>query len=102
MIALSEVDKALVVSVLSQHLGAARIIVFGSRANGNHKPYSDLDIAIDAAVPADFGWRELANLREDFEESDLNFRVDVVNYQNLNPTFKKIVDQTGQLFITTN
>jgi hypothetical protein len=46
--------------------------VFGSRAGGRARRYSDLDLAIDAGRPLTFD--EFARLAEAFRESDLPYR----------------------------
>jgi uncharacterized protein len=56
--------------------GSFQAWVFGSRATGRARPYSDLDILIVRAKPLD--WRERADLCVAFEASDLPFRVDIV------------------------
>ena len=58
--------------------------VFGSRATGRARPYSDLDILIPSPVPLD--WRARADLQDAFEASNLPFRVDVVEEARLAPT----------------
>jgi predicted nucleotidyltransferase len=57
--------------------------VFGSRATGHARPFSDLDILIDA--PQALDWRARADLADAFEASDLPFRVDVVETSRLSP-----------------
>jgi uncharacterized protein len=58
--------------------------VFGSRATGRARPYSDLDILISSPTPLD--WRARADLQDAFEASNLPFRVDVVEEARLAPT----------------
>jgi type I restriction enzyme S subunit len=50
---------------------------FGSRVEGGAKDHSDLDLAIvsDTALSID----EIGRLREAFAESDIPFRVDIVD-----------------------
>ena len=57
--------------------------VFGSRATGRERPYSDLDILISSSTPLD--WRARADLQDAFEASNLPFRVDVVEEARLAP-----------------
>ena len=57
--------------------------VFGSRATGRARPYSDLDILISSPTPLD--WRARADLQDAFEASNLPFRVDVVEESRLAP-----------------
>jgi predicted nucleotidyltransferase len=58
--------------------------VFGSRATGRARPYSDLDILISSPTPLD--WRARADLQDAFEASNLPFRVDVVEEARLAPS----------------
>jgi predicted nucleotidyltransferase len=53
----------------------AAIWCFGSRARGNHQPFSDLDLMIDAA--ADFA-KEIGDLNEALIESNFPYKVDIV------------------------
>ncbi len=64
------------VDVAELPVGGFQAWVFGSRATGRARQYSDLDILIARAKPLD--WRERANLCDAFEASDLPFRVDIV------------------------
>ena len=53
-----------------------RPVIFGSRATGQARRYSDLDIGL-AGEPLD--QQQLLRLVDELEESDLPIRVDVVN-----------------------
>ena len=57
--------------------------VFGSRAKWTAKTHSDLDLALkrDAPLPSSL----LAELAEAFSESDLPFKVDVVDWRAVGP-----------------
>jgi uncharacterized protein len=57
--------------------------VFGSRATGHARPFSDLDILI--SKPHKLDWRARADLTDAFEASNLPFRVDVVEESRLTP-----------------
>jgi predicted nucleotidyltransferase len=80
---------ALVKAILTKHLADnAKIYVFGSRARGNARKFSDLDLAIDyqgKEVPAPIH----AELAYDFEDSDLPFKVDIVDLNSISDNFKK-------------
>lgn len=75
-------------------------IIYGSRAMGNFKPYSDIDIALkgekltERAVNALFTFLNHAAPR-------FPYKVDVLNYHELsNEELKKHIDEYGQaLFI---
>lgn len=61
----------------------AKVWVFGSRATGRARPYSDLDILINSTMP--LSWQARADLQDAFEASNLPFRVDVVEESRLAP-----------------
>lgn len=63
--------------------------VFGSRVAGSSKPSSDLDLALVSESPVEVAKR--AALSVAFEESDLPFRVDVVELQQLPPSMRESV-----------
>lgn len=77
--------------ILQQHLPNATIWAFGSRVVGNARKYSDLDLAI-LNHPA-LNLLQLANLKEAFSESNLPFRVDIVEWGQLDNNFQKIIKQ---------
>jgi|GEM_PF-314565 len=69
--------------------GTVTIYVFGSRARGTVKKAADLDLAIDAGrklTP-----REEAELKEKFEESDLPYKVDIVDLRAVSDAFADII-----------
>jgi predicted nucleotidyltransferase len=60
--------------------------LFGSRAKGDPKPYSDLDLALKGRERLSLV--ELAELAEALSESDLPFKVDVVELRTAGPTLQ--------------
>ena len=68
-----------------------RIYVFGSRANGKARRASDLDLAIDAGRPLTL--EERAAMAEAFSESDLPYKVDVVDMHNIDEAFLAVVER---------
>lgn len=54
----------------------ASVAVFGSRATGRARPFSDVDLLITR--PATLTWQQRVDLHDAFEASTLPFRVDLV------------------------
>src|SRR5262245_58534203 len=82
--------KDLVMNILRANLPpTAKVWVFGSRATGRARRYSDLDLAIDVgrALTLD----ELAVLSEAFADSDLPYRVDLVDWQNVEGNWRQAI-----------
>ncbi len=72
-------------------LPTAQVYVFGSRARGTTKRAADLDLAIDAgrALTA----QESLELWDQFEQSDLPYKVDVVDLHTIKPEFKSMIER---------
>lgn len=75
--------------ILAEYVGDCEVRTFGSRVNGSAKKHSDLDVAIVA--PHKITRRTKMLLKEAFEESDLPFRVDVIDYNAASVEFRAII-----------
>ena len=62
-------------------------MAFGSRVKSTHKEYSDLDLCYQADTPDSV----IATLMDDFEQSDLPFKVDIVAWKRCSPEFQQII-----------
>ena len=67
--------------------------MFGSRASGTAKEYSDLDIAIMGDEPLSL--RVVSALDEALGESDLPFKVDIVEWARIDEGFRRIIRGHG-------
>ena len=89
-IALSAEEHRIVLAILGAILpSAASVWAYGSRATGRAGRFSDLDLAIDAGRPLSVD--EAARLREAFTESDLPFRVDLLDWQTADENFRRTI-----------
>ncbi len=85
------IDRNLVVALLHKHLPEkTRVWVFGSRAKGTARKYSDLDLLID--IGEKLPEQTKTELAVDFEESELPYKVDVVDWNNISDEFKEIIE----------
>lgn len=73
---LTDVQRATLRRVLDATIPGARVAVFGSRATGRTRPFSDVDLLI--LKPSPLPWAHRLALLDALEASDLPFRVDVV------------------------
>lgn len=82
---------AIVREILREHVPRCRVWAFGSRATGKAKRFSDLDLAIecDQPISIDLG----AALAEAFSESDLPWKVDIVDLSTVDPSFRKLIER---------
>jgi predicted nucleotidyltransferase len=84
---MSEDHAGIVRGVLHAHLPeGARAFVFGSRAHGDARRYSDLDLAIEWDRP--LGLDLLGRIAEALSESDLPYKVDIVDLATTDPAFR--------------
>ena len=79
----------IVKKILSETAPNCEARVFGSRVNGNPKDYSDLDIAL--ASSERLSLNTLGKIEEAFEESDIPFRVDILDWNALSPEFQELI-----------
>ena len=78
-------------SVLEKHVPQYAVWAFGSRAKWTAKDYSDLDLAVITEKPLPLGVS--SGLSEDFSESDLPWKVDVVDWATTSDSFRKIITE---------
>lgn len=86
---LTPAQRAEVQAILRRHLPHVQAWVFGSRATGRARPFSDLDILL--TQPASLTWDQRARLRAEFEASELPFTVDLLEAQQLKGEFAERV-----------
>ena len=75
--------------ILHAHVPRHPVWAFGSRARSQAKPHSDLDLAIITDQPLPLSTQ--AALAEAFSESDLPWRVDVVDWSTTREAFREII-----------
>jgi predicted nucleotidyltransferase len=82
--------RRLVLNILRANLlQSTKVWVFGSRATGRAGRYSDLDLAIDACRPLTLD--EIAGLAEAFSDSDLPYKVDLVDWHGIEDRWRQII-----------
>ncbi|HNC53600.1 MAG TPA: restriction endonuclease subunit S, partial [Accumulibacter sp.] len=81
----------IVSDILRKHVPQYAVWAFGSRAKWTAKQYSDLDLAVitDKPLPLEVS----ASLTDDFSESDLPWKVDVVDWATTSESFRKIIER---------
>lgn len=82
---------SIVRNILQQHAAGHEVWAFGSRAKGTAKPYSDLDLAIITTEPLSLA--QSAALADAFADSELPWRVDLVDWANTDLAFRRIIER---------
>lgn len=81
----------IVKSILQKHVPQHEVWAFGSRAKWKAKEYSDLDLAVITDKPLSLELN--ARLSDDFSESDLPWKVDIVDWATTREAFRKIIEK---------
>ena len=83
-----------ILSIVRRTMGNTHgtVFLFGSRARGNSRPTSDIDMAVSLKSPAG---TLISRLRENFENSTIPFTVDVVDLGSCDPVLEEEVEREG-------
>jgi predicted nucleotidyltransferase len=84
-------ELRIVRDILCKHVPEREVWAFGSRVRGTARRYSDLDLAIITDTPLSFDVS--GAMKEDFSESDLPFRVDILDWAVTQANFRAIVER---------
>lgn len=91
IVQLGQTERERVLALVARRIPGATIRVYGARSREKKvRDSSDLDLAVDAGRKLEL--EELAELREDFRESDLPFSVDVVDLHAMDAGFRTLVE----------
>ena len=100
MISVSSKEFEIIKNILNSYIKKGKVYAFGSRYKNNNRKFSDFDIAIDMGEKLSFEFLNI--LKDAFEESDLPYRVDIIDYNNISDKFKKIIDGGNEIIYNAN
>ena len=88
-------DFEIAARVIRSHLAGknVRVLPFGSRARGDSRIWSDIDVAVQTNPLFPAG--SLSALREALEESSCLLNVDVVDFNDANAAMRESIDREG-------
>ena len=84
-------DLATVLAILDAHVPELEVWAFGSRVTGRPRRTSDLDLVLVTETPLPPA--RMADLRDAFSESDLPFKVDLVDWAATKEIFREIIQK---------
>lgn len=85
------IDK--LIAVFEQNSKVDKALVFGSRAMGNYRPDSDIDIALKGQ---DLNTDDIIAMSVAFEEKGITHKIDLINYDTIKePDLKEHIDRVG-------
>jgi len=97
---ISPKDLKTVINILNKHVPEYEVRAFGSRAKWTANDSSDLDLVImtDKPLPT----IKMAELKDDLSESDLPFKVDILDWADTKESFRKIIEKKTELIKNKN
>ncbi len=90
---IAEKEINIIKGIILKYIPDAEVRIFGSRVKGTNSESSDIDIAIISKDKINFS--TLGKIKIDFEESELPYRVDIIDYNSIDENFKKIIDSNS-------
>ena len=88
---INPIDLKTVQQILREKVPELEVRVFGSRASWTARETSDLDLVLMTKEPLDIS--RMAKLKESFSESNIPFRVDIVDWADTSENFRKIIEK---------
>ena len=94
---ISNKSYQLIVSALSKYSEIEEVVIFGSRAKGNFKTASDIDLAIKGKDCSELLAMKINAYVN--EELPVPYYVDIIDYNELsNKNLKEHIDRVGRIF----
>lgn len=82
-----------IISIFEEHSKVDKAYVFGSRAKGNYRPDSDIDIAIKGQ---ELTTDDIISMAVAFEADGVTYKIDLIDYNNIKePELKAHIDRVG-------
>jgi predicted nucleotidyltransferase len=76
-----------------------KVILFGSRARGDYRQTSDIDIAIKFRTDNN----KIYNIKEDIENQNIIYTFDIIDYDKVqNQKLKEYIDNEGEIIFLSN
>jgi predicted nucleotidyltransferase len=92
---LSDQDRQKITSVFQQFPEIERIVIYGSRAKGTHRPASDIDLTIMNAL----NWSTFLAIENALDDLLLPYQIDLsLNRQIENPDLLEHIQRVGVIF----
>ena len=91
---LPEDDLRKLCGVFERYRQVQKVILYGSRAKGNFKPGSDIDITLKAQLDGE----TFSQIQTELDDLLLPYQIDISLYDQLqNPELRSHIDRIGQV-----
>jgi predicted nucleotidyltransferase len=89
-----------ILGIINRFIPGCEVRVFGSRFKHTAKRHSDLDLILVADKRIDF--KLLWKAKESLEESDIPFRVDIIDWNAISAEFKRSIGSEYEVIQKAN
>ena len=93
---ISNEQRDFILQTIRKEFPDSKVLAFGSRIRGDGHPYSDLDLAIDDGQPLPL--YKLSHIEEALAESDIPFKVDLLDFHMVDADFQAIILSQGKFW----
>jgi type I restriction enzyme S subunit len=84
-------------TILSAYAGVDSAVIYGSRAKGNFKPYSDIDISLNGNLTLNEKWK----IENNIDDLLLPYKTDIILFSNItNKDLIEHINRVGKTFYT--
>lgn len=82
--------------VFRRHIEVEKVLIFGSRAKGNYRAGSDIDLAV---IGNNIDYRLILKIGCEIDSLELLYGIDLLDYQSKkNTPIGEHIDRVGQIF----
>ena len=83
--------------VFSRHPGILKVLVYGSRAKGNYRPGSDIDLSLQCeSLETSLPFAEFLQIQDEIDDLMLPYSVDLLQFgQLVNPELLDHINRVG-------
>ena len=96
----SEAEIKIIIDIIKKYVPDCEVWIFGSRYHGTAKKSSDLDLVVigEHKLPLS----QMGDLRLAFQESDLVFSVDIIDWNRISKEFQSIISKGHKVIYSQN
>lgn len=96
----SETENKIILDILKKYVPEYEVWIFGSRYHGTAKESSDLDLVIIGEHKLSLF--RMGDLKQAFQESDLFFSVDIIDWNKISKKFQTIISKGHKVIYSHN
>lgn len=97
---LSDSDIQQMQKVFAAHPQISEVLIFGSRAMGNYRPGSDIDLAVTGEL---LTFDDILNINAALDQLGLLYKIDLLNQDKItDPAVRTHIQREGRVFYRKN